>query len=104
MKDSMKTNVKLLTSAAILVVAMSSFPQRAASATAEEAADQGKNGRFLFDNETFGGNGRTCAACHSKKTGTFSIEEAQERFAKEPNDPLFRSLDSDTSTTGRGSA
>src|SRR5262245_47978653 len=49
----------------------------------------------LFDKETFGGNGRTCAACHSKKTGTFSIEEAQERFAKDPNDPLFRSLDSD---------
>jgi cytochrome c peroxidase len=95
MKDSMKTHVKLLTSAAILTLAISGFPRRAASATAEEAADHGKNGRFLFDKETFGGNGRTCATCHSKKTGTFSIEEAQERFAKDPNDPLFRSPDSD---------
>jgi cytochrome c peroxidase len=91
----MKTNVKLLTSAAILTLAISSFPRRAASATVEVAAEQGKNGRFLFDKETFGGNGRTCAACHSKKTGTFSLEEAQERFAEDPNDPLFRSLDSD---------
>jgi cytochrome c peroxidase len=53
------------------------------------------SGRSLFDQETFGGNGRTCATCHSKKTGTFSIEEAQARFAKDPNDSLFRSPDSD---------
>src|ERR1043165_8491496 len=58
-------------------------------------APQNPSGRSLFDQETFGGNGRTCATCHSKKTGTFSIEEAQTRFAKDPNDPLFRSPDSD---------
>ncbi len=58
-------------------------------------ADPGKNGQFLFDNETFGGNGRTCQTCHSLKTGTFSIEEAQQRFAKDPNDSLFRAPDSD---------
>ncbi|MEO8428186.1 MAG: hypothetical protein ABI651_13835 [Verrucomicrobiota bacterium] len=100
----MKTNVKLLISAAILAGAMSSFPQSAASATNEQedeqsrngqSSDKNKSGRFLFEKETFGGNGRTCSTCHSKQTGKFSIEEAQHRFAKDPNDPLFRSLDSD---------
>jgi hypothetical protein len=46
-------------------------------------------GRKLFDVETFDGNGRTCRTCHSKKTGTFSPEEAQARLAEDPNDPLF---------------
>jgi hypothetical protein len=55
------------------------------------------SGEFLFDKETFAGNGRTCATCHSEKAGTFSIEEAQERFATNPNDALFRALDSDNS-------
>jgi len=54
-----------------------------------------QNGEFLFDRETFGGNGRTCVTCHSKETGTFSIQEAQVRFARNPNDTLFRQPDSD---------
>lgn len=62
---------------------------------AADPMDQGKNGQFLFDKETFGGNGRSCATCHSQKTGTFSIQEAQKRFTKNPNDPLFRTPDSD---------
>jgi hypothetical protein len=48
-----------------------------------------QEGRRLFDQETFGGNGRTCRTCHSKKTGTFSPEEALARLAEDPNDPLF---------------
>jgi hypothetical protein len=48
-----------------------------------------KEGRRLFDVETFGGNGRTCRTCHSKKTGTFSPEEALGRLADDPSDPLF---------------
>src|SRR6266542_3162156 len=64
-------------------------------ATAADAAASGKNGRFFFDKETFGGNGRTCLTCHSKETGTVSIQEAQARFAKDRNDSLFRSPDSD---------
>lgn len=46
-------------------------------------------GAFLFAQETFGGNGRTCRTCHSFKTGTVSPEDAQRRFAHDPNDPLF---------------
>jgi hypothetical protein len=48
-----------------------------------------REGRKLFDVETFGGNGRTCRTCHSKKNGTFTPEEAVARLAEDPNDPLF---------------
>ena len=33
-----------------------------------------EEGRRLFDEETFQGNGRTCVTCHSVDTGTFSPE------------------------------
>lgn len=48
-----------------------------------------KEGKRLYEKETFGGNGRTCATCHSKKTGTVSPADAQARFVANPNDPLF---------------
>ena len=48
-----------------------------------------EEGRRLFEEETFGGNGRTCATCHGARTGTFSPEEAQRRLKKNPADPLF---------------
>ena len=46
-------------------------------------------GKRLFEQETFGGNGRTCQTCHGPETGTVSPEDAQKRFAKDPQDPLF---------------
>ena len=48
-----------------------------------------EEGRRLFDEETFQGNGRTCVTCHSVKNGTFSPADAQKRLAKNPADPLF---------------
>jgi len=48
-----------------------------------------QDGKRLFEDETFGGNGRTCRTCHSRETGTTSPEDAQKRFQKNPNDPLF---------------
>jgi cytochrome c peroxidase len=62
-----------------------------------------QEGRRLFDVETFGGNGRTCRTCHSKKTGTFSPEEAFARLAEDPSDPLFLhdGLDDGLSGTAR---
>ncbi len=56
------------------------------------------NGKQLFENETFGGNGRTCRTCHSKDTGTLSPEEIQDAFADDPTGPLFRAIDSDDGT------
>ena len=49
----------------------------------------GDDGKRLFEEETFGGNGRTCLTCHSRETGTVSPEDAQKRFALDQHDPLF---------------
>ena len=62
-------------------------------------------GRRLFDDETFGGNGRTCLTCHSERTGTVSPEDARHRFELDPHDPLFvhdGSDDDDGDGTGDG--
>lgn len=60
------------------------------------AAIQGAlNGKELFEQETFGGNGRTCETCHTNETGTLSPAQAQGLFAADPTHPLFRSIDSD---------
>ncbi len=48
-----------------------------------------EEGRRLFDEETFQGNGRTCVTCHSVKNGTFSPADARRRLATDPDDPLF---------------
>src|SRR5215471_7387638 len=49
---------------------------------------QHPNGRYLFERETFGGNGRTCRTCHSEATGTISVADVADRI-KDPSDPLF---------------
>ena len=46
-------------------------------------------GKRLFEQEKFGGNGRTCLTCHTRETGTISPADAQKRFAQNPRDPLF---------------
>jgi len=46
-------------------------------------------GKRLFEQETFGGNGRTCLTCHSRETGTISPVDAQRRFVLNQRDPLF---------------
>lgn len=46
-------------------------------------------GKRLFEQDTFGGNGRTCQTCHGAGTGTVSPEDAEKRFQQNPNDPLF---------------
>jgi hypothetical protein len=54
-----------------------------------DSVKERKSGKFLFENETFGGNGRTCLTCHSRETGTVSPEDAQRRFVENAGDPLF---------------
>ena len=53
------------------------------------ASSSGNEGRGLFRKETFGGNGRTCETCHSKKTGTLSPADVEELLQTNPFDPLF---------------
>lgn len=48
-----------------------------------------EEGRRLFEEETFGGNGRTCETCHSGLDGTVDPDEVQRRLAHDPGDELF---------------
>jgi cytochrome c peroxidase len=68
-----------------LTISISTLSSRA------QSGDQGneRSGKRLFKREAFGGNGRTCATCHSPETGTVSPEDAQRRFSENPLDPLF---------------
>jgi cytochrome c peroxidase len=60
------------------------------SATAAGGSSNGsKEGERLFEQATFGGNGRTCRTCHSADTGTVSPQDAAKRLKKNPADPLF---------------
>jgi len=52
-------------------------------------------GESLFKTETFRGNGRTCATCHTSDTGTLSAAQAQSLYSTNRNHPLFRRIDSD---------
>jgi cytochrome c peroxidase len=74
------TGLALVT--AVVISASEQGPAGAAPGLALE-------GKRLFEQETFGGNGRTCSTCHSAATGTVSPADAQERFKKNPDDPLF---------------
>jgi hypothetical protein len=50
---------------------------------------------YLFTKEQFGGNGRTCVTCHTAGTGTISPAQIQALYSANPDDPLFRPIDSD---------
>jgi len=63
-----------------------------------------RDGRKLFDKETFGGNGRTCQTCHSKRTGTLTLEDVQRIIKKsDPRDAflIHDALDEDGVGTTR---
>src|SRR6185436_16557322 len=75
----------LVFSSVLVTVLSGQGPQ----ATSNNQGNTKKTGQDLFERETFGGNGRTCLTCHSRKTGTVSPQDAQERFAANPHDPLF---------------
>jgi len=59
------------------------------------------DGKRLFEQATFGGNGRTCRTCHGAATGTVSPEDAQQRFQQNAAEPLFL-LDGSDDGQGHG--
>lgn len=61
----------------------------------EQSSVKYDNGKRLFEEETFAGNGRTCTTCHLEDTGTMNPAQIQKLYAHHPNDPLFRPIDSD---------
>jgi cytochrome c peroxidase len=68
----------------------------ASGANLGSSIDARRDGLWLFEQETFGGNGRTCSTCHRKQDGfSTTPASAQKRFAADPKDPLFRPVDSD---------
>lgn len=80
-----------------MLLAACAAPDRPASPT--DGMSQVELGEFLFTSETFDGNGRTCATCHILENfGTLSPEIVQARYDANPNDPLFRAIDSDDGT------
>ena len=97
-------SIKLLTAAAALTLAAaagvsSGLARRDAGDEGRESVGHRRDGKRLFERETFGGNGRTCATCHGAATGTVSPADAQLRFSLNPQDPLFLH---DGSDDGRG--
>lgn len=60
-----------------------------------------REGRTLFNHETFDGNGRTCATCHlPEKHFTITPRIIQVSFNRQPTGPLFRALDDDRDQLG----
>jgi cytochrome c peroxidase len=66
-----------------------------------KVASYRQNGSTFTANTPFfqnlGSNGRTCFSCHQPQDGwSLSAAHAQDRFAQDPNDPLFRLVDGAT--------
>jgi hypothetical protein len=66
-----------------------------ATALAAAPASADNAGERLFEEETFGGNARTCRTCHTEKSGALSPHDVAAAYKRDPRGPLFRSLDSD---------
>lgn len=85
-------------SATAILVTVAAVPPVVLATTGEDggrAIASILKGRRLFEHETFDGNGRTCLTCHTRESGTVSPEDAQRRFTRNPDDPLFRADGSD---------
>ena len=92
-----------------LVLSACSGPEGAATTTSPPppppppSVQQLALGERLFDLETFGGNGRTCATCHMRESGTITLEAVAARLVASPTEPLFRhdGLDDGAAGTNR---
>src|SRR4051794_26034061 len=80
----------LLRGASLLWTAVAVYGQGSFAGSGQEL-----QGKRLFEEDLFGGNGRTCQTCHSQDTGTVSPGDAQKRFKISAADPLFRHDGSD---------
>ena len=86
-----RTSRQLSTLAVTLALALSSGPNASLSnARPHDELGTKLDGKKLFDNETFGGNGRTCLTCHRKDTGTLTVSDVQGFIDKgDPDDAFF---------------
>ena len=85
-----RTSRRLVALAATMTLAFSSGSDPSVSqALSQDEPGIQLNGEELFDKETFGGNGRTCQTCHSKRTGTLTLEDVQRIIDKRDPDVLL---------------
>ncbi len=91
--------------AAVLIAAVAGAPFLRGEPTArsfdpDSPSVDASFGERVFFRETFGGNGRTCGTCHRPESEfTLTPEAVRAIHDRDPNDPLFRPIDSDD---GRG--
>lgn len=64
--------IPLKACASIAVVILVSLGTASAQAQQNSVGER-KDGKRLFERETFGGNGRSCLTCHSVETGNRSL-------------------------------
>jgi hypothetical protein len=93
----MRNALVLGTSVAFLTAMVASVSGQSAGSGPGKTLD----GKRLFEEATFGGNGRTCRTCHGAESGTVSPQDAQKRFRHNPDDPLFL-LDGSDDGQGNG--
>jgi cytochrome c peroxidase len=85
-----RSTIVLVSAAALPCLVAASIHARAPqSGIPSEFSSSTTEGRRLFNLETFGGNGRTCATCHSGRDGTITVDEVGERLREDPSDALF---------------
>ena len=85
-RTSSQTSALALT----IVLALSSNGSSSHSSQPEQDELAPFDGKRLFEKETFGGNGRTCSTCHSKETGTLTLDDVERIIGKaDPGDPLL---------------
>jgi cytochrome c peroxidase len=85
----MKLRLLGLTAIALLATACSAVDENEAEGLGESELALELNGKKLFEDETFGGNGRTCRTCHSKLTGTLTLSDVQQIIDKADPDDRF---------------
>ncbi len=84
-----RTSRRLAALTATMALAFSSGSTSLSRTLSQDELFVELDGRKLFDKETFGGNGRTCQTCHSKRTGTLTLEDVQRIIEKRDPDALL---------------
>ncbi|MEM9402064.1 MAG: cytochrome c peroxidase [Pseudomonadota bacterium] len=92
----MRTRYLLIVCALIFALFLSTRSVSQENPRNPDHEDPVARGAQIFTSETFSGNGRVCSTCHEPdRFGTLTPEFVQEKYASDPDGPLFRAIDSD---------
>jgi len=85
-----RTSRRLVILSATITLALSGGSSSLSSGLRQDELGNELDGRKLFEKETFGGNGRTCATCHDKSTGTLTLAAVQRIIdRRDPNNAFL---------------